>query len=106
MRAAGLFLLFAGAAWACKCQVTMSPCNEATATDIIFIGTVESIEPSFLDSWSPTQRASLAMLNEEYARVQNDRSAVSFAKLREAYLKIFPDLPAEHKKRLAQAAST
>ena len=51
------------------------------------------IEPAFLDSWNAAQRAALAGLNAEYARVQNDRSSASFAKLRDAYLKAFPDLP-------------
>jgi hypothetical protein len=90
----------------CKCQLTMSPCNEAASTDVIFIGTVEAIEPSFLDSWNASQRAALAMLNQESARAQNDRSPASFAKLRDAYLKVFPDLPEEHKKRLSSATST
>src|SRR5258708_3796923 len=98
MRAALLCLLLPVAALACKCQVTMSPCNEAASTDVIFVGTVEAIEPSFLDSWNAEQRAALSMLNEEYARVQNDRSQETFRRLRDAYLKVFPDLPAEHKK--------
>jgi hypothetical protein len=84
----------------------MSACNEAAGTDIIFIGAVESIEPSFLDSWNASQRAALAALNEEYARVQNDRSPAGFARLRDAYLKAFPDLPEEHRKRLASAKSS
>jgi hypothetical protein len=106
MRAALLSLLFPVAALGCKCQLAMSACNEAATTDVIFIGTVEAIEPNFLDSWNSSQRAALAMLNEEYARVQNDRSAASFTKLRDAYLKVFPDLPAEHKKRLSAATTT
>ena len=106
MRAALLWLFIPVAAFACKCQVTMSPCNEAATTDVIFIGTVEAIEPSFLDSWNAAQRAALATLNQEYARVQTDRSAAAFTQLRDAYLKVFPDLPAENKKRLSAAAST
>jgi hypothetical protein len=85
--------------------MTMSVCNEVAATDIIFIGTVEAIEPSFLDSWNAGQRAALDLLNQESARAQTDRSPAAFAKLRDAYLKVFPDLPAEHKKRLANATS-
>jgi hypothetical protein len=85
--------------------MTMSVCNEVAATDIIFIGTVEAIEPSFLDSWNAGQRAALELLNQESARAQSDRSPAAFAKLRDAYLKVFPDLPADHKKRLAAATS-
>ena len=104
-RAALLCFLFPCAAFACKCQMTMSVCNEVAATDIIFIGTVETIEPSFLDSWNAGQRAALDLLNQESARAQSDRSPAAFAKLRDAYLKVFPDLPADHKKRLAAATS-
>jgi hypothetical protein len=105
MRAAMLCILLPMAALGCKCQLTMSACNEAATTDVIFVGTVEAIEPSFLDSWNAAQRAALTMLNEESARAKTDRSAASFAKLRDAYLKVFPDLPEEHKKRLGAATS-
>jgi hypothetical protein len=104
-RAAFLCFLLPCAAFACKCEMTMSVCNEVAATDIIFIGTVETIEPSFLDSWNAGQRAALELLNQESARAQSDRSPAAFAKLRDAYLKVFPDLPADHKKRLAAATS-
>jgi hypothetical protein len=106
MRAALLVFLIPIAASACKCQLSLSACNEAAKSDVIFIGTVEAIAPSFLDSWNASQRAALAALNEEYARVQNDRSPSSFAKLRDAYLKVFPDLPEEHRKRLSAATSS
>ena len=66
---------------------------------------MEKIEPSFLDSWNAGQRAALDLLNEESARAQADRSPAAFAKLRDAYLKVFPDLPADHKKRVAEATS-
>jgi hypothetical protein len=104
-RAALLCLLFRCAAFACKCEMTLSVCNEVAATDIIFVGAVEAIEPSFLDSWNAGQRAALDLLNQESARAQFDRSPAAFAKLRDAYLKVFPDLPADHKKRLAAATS-
>ena len=104
-RAALLWFLFPCAALACKCQMTLSVCNEVAATDIIFVGAVEAIEPSFLDSWNAGQRAALDLLNQESARAQSDRSPAAFAKLRDAYLKVFPDLPADHKKRLAAATS-
>ena len=35
----------------------------------------------------------------------SDHSPAAFAKLRDAYLKVFPDLPADHKNRLAAATS-
>src|SRR5450631_3530529 len=106
MRRAVLFwVLFPVAALACKCQLTMSVCGEVASTDIIFVGAVEAIEPSFLDSWNAGQREALELLNQESARARSDRSPAAFAKLRDAYLKVFPDLPADHKKRLADATS-
>jgi hypothetical protein len=104
-RATLLWVLFPFAAFGCKCQLTMSVCNEVAATDIIFVGVVEAIEPSFLDSWNAGQREALELLNQESARARSDRSPAAFAKLRDAYLKVFPDLPADHKKRLADATS-
>src|ERR1017187_8853530 len=104
-RAALLWVLFPFAAIACNCRLTMSVCNEVASTDIIFAGEVEAIEPSFLDSWNAGQRAALELLNQESARAQTDHSPAAFAKLRDAYLKVFPDLPADHKERLAAATS-
>src|ERR1035441_952249 len=105
VRAALLWVLIPFAALACKCQLTPTLCAEVASTDIIFAGQVEAIEPSFLDSWNAGQRAALELLNQESARAQADRSPAAFAKLRDAYLKVFPDLPADHKKRLADATS-
>src|SRR5215471_8706753 len=105
VRAAVLGCLLPMAALACKCQLTLSACQEAAASEVIFIGTVEAIEPNFLDQWNPAQVSSLALLNREYEQAQNDKSAEGFNRLRDAYLKVFPDLPAEHKKRLQNAAS-
>jgi len=105
VRAAVLWVLLPFAALACKCQLTLSICNEVAAADIVFAGTVEAIEPSFLDSWNAGQRAALDLLNRESALAQSDRSPAAFAKLRDAYLKVFPDLPADRKKRLAAATS-
>ena len=106
MRALPALFWIATAAAACKCDATYSPCREAASSNVIFIGTVESVAPTFLDTWNESQKSSLAMLNQEYQRVQGDRSAAAFARLRDAYLKVFPDLPAEHRKRLERATSS
>ncbi len=103
--AAVLWVLLPLAAFGCKCPLTMSVCNEVASTDMVFAGAVEAIEPSFLDSWNAGQRAALDLLNQESVRAQTEHSPAAFAKLREAYLKVFPDLPEEHKKRLAAATS-
>ena len=106
MRGAALLcVLIPISAFACKCQLTLSACNEVAANDIVFVGTVEAIHPSFLDSWNAGQRSALDLLNQESARAQSDRSPAAFAKLRDAYLQVFPDLPADLKKRIAAATS-
>jgi hypothetical protein len=98
-RAALLGLALTASVWpACKCQMNFSACQEAANSEVIFVGTVESISPSFLDPWNPSQQAFLALINQEFAEA-------SFPKLREAYLKIFPDLPADQKKRLESATT-
>src|SRR4051812_29720413 len=100
-------LLFAATATAaCKCESTLGACREAASSNVIFIGTVESIAPTFLDTWNESQKASLELLNREYDRAGGDRSPAAFARLRDAYLSIFPDLPPEHKRRLERAQTS
>ena len=43
--------LLASPAMACKCLASYPVCNEAAQSNVVFIGTVESIEPGFLDPW-------------------------------------------------------
>src|ERR1019366_1509840 len=90
-RAVLLWVLFPVAALACKCQLTMSVCDEVASTDIIIVGAVEAIEPSFLDSWNAGQRAALDLLNRESVRAQTDPSPPPSAKLAAATLKAFPN---------------
>jgi hypothetical protein len=98
--------MFAATACAtCKCEATFGVCREAATSNVVFAGTVESIAPSFLDTWNENQKSSLELLNREYERAGGDHSPAAFARLRDAYLKVFPDLPPEHKRRLARAAS-
>jgi hypothetical protein len=78
--------------------MNFSACQETAHSEVIFVGTVESISPSFLDPWNPSQAAFLAMLNQQFGES-------NFTKLREAYFQVFPDLPADQKKRLEAAAS-
>ena len=100
----GCLVTFTSAA-ACKCQLTLSACRETAGSEVIFIGTVELIEPTFLDQWNSAQKSSMALLNQEYERATSAKDTEGFSTLRDAYLKVFPDLPAEHKKRLQTAAS-
>jgi hypothetical protein len=108
MRCASFLLLLLAPAplLACKCEMTFSACAEAAQSEVVFIGTVESVEPSFLDHWNPAQRSSLAALNEETTRLRADKSAAGVARLKDTYLKVFPDLPDEYRSQLAAAATT
>ena len=46
---------------ACQCLLTLSACNEVAVADRVFIGTVESVEPSFLNRWNPSKFSSLPL---------------------------------------------
>src|SRR6266496_3459980 len=106
MLRAPLLVLFVPA-WmaACTCQLALNACHETAASGAVFIGTVESIEPSFLSKWNLSQRADLLRLNEEYARARQDPSAATLAKLKDSYLRTFPNLPEDRKRKLQSARS-
>lgn len=89
----------------CKCEATFGVCREFASSNVVFAGTVESIAPNFLDTWNESQKSSLELLNREYERAGGDHSAAAFGRLRDAYLRVFPDLPPEHKRRLERAAT-
>jgi hypothetical protein len=72
---------------------------------MVFIGTVESVSPRFLDYWNPERRQSLTLLNAETERAQADHSAATLAAAKEAYERIFPDLPEDSRKLLEGAGS-
>jgi hypothetical protein len=105
MRAPILVLLAPSWIAACTCQLSLNACHEAAASSAVFIGTVESIEPNFLNQWSPSQRADLLRLNDEYARARQNPSAAMLAKLKDSYLRTFPDLPEDRKRKLQSARS-
>jgi hypothetical protein len=46
---------------ACQCLLTLSACNEVAVADRVFIGTVESVEPGFLNRWNPSKSSSLPL---------------------------------------------
>jgi hypothetical protein len=98
-------LLFPSAALACECAAPFPVCQRVAQSDIVFVGTVESIAPRFLDYWNPTQQQSLTLLNAETARARADRSAASLAAAKDAYARIFPDLPEDSKQVLEGAKS-
>jgi Carboxypeptidase regulatory-like domain len=72
-------------------------------SDVVFVGTVESIAPRFLDYWNPKQQQSLTLLNAETERARVDHSSASLDAAKRAYAAIFPDLPDDSKKLLEGA---
>lgn len=98
-----LLLFFAASAAACTCHISLNVCRETASISTVFVGTVESIEPGFLSKWNLTQRTDLLHLNEEYARVRQNPSPEGIAKIKESYLRIFPDLPEDRRRKLDSA---
>lgn len=99
--------LLVSAAWtaeACSCSGTLSVCNEVGASDLVFIGTVESVTPRFLDAWNVAQLPSVRRLTGETQQLHAD-SGGSLESLRKTYLDLFPDLPDNMRKQIAGAPS-
>jgi hypothetical protein len=90
---------------ACDCMVSLSTCHEVGASDLVFIGTVELIEPMFLNRWNVTSPASIRSLNDAYTGARERPSAAALTQLKDTYLKTFPELAADAKNRV-QAAKT
>jgi hypothetical protein len=90
-------------ALACKCIASLQPCNQTSSSDVVFIGTVESMEPVFLSRWNPSSQASMESLNEAYIDARQHPSDESIARLKSAYGKAFPDLAADRQSRLQTA---
>jgi hypothetical protein len=99
-------ILLARSAPACQCEASYSACHEVAAGNMVFIGTVESIDPIFLNRWSLTDQSSLRPFNDAYTGAQQHPSAAALAQLKDAYLKVFPGLAADEKLRLQAAQTT
>ncbi len=90
-------------AFACKCELTLSACNETANSRLVFVGTVDSIEPRFLDAWNPALRSAVSALNSEFQSAQQQPAGAPLEKLKQSYLKTFPDLPEEGKQKIRDA---
>src|SRR5580658_3661649 len=90
--------------FACKCTVSQSVCHETASSEVVFIGTVESVEPAFLDPWSIAQRPSLLLLNQE-SQLLRDEQPGGVTQLKQTLQKLFPDLPDYYRGQL-QAGKT
>jgi hypothetical protein len=98
-----LALWCAQPALACKCLSAFQPCTQTVSSDVVFIGTVESIEPMFLSRWNPSSSVSMESLNEAYIDARQHPSDASIDSLKNAYRKAFPDQAADMDARLKGA---
>ena len=96
-------LPFAPRAFACSCISSLLPCHETLASDVVFIGTVESMEPMFLSRWNLTSPKNMESLNEAYLTARQHPSDASIESLKNAYRQAFPDIAAGEESRLATA---
>jgi len=97
------WLLLPSALTACKCEMSLSACHEFAMSGVVFAGTVVSVTPSFLDRWKLGQRPSLSLLNTAEDQFHRNPSPAAFRALKDAFAKVFPDLPADSKRRLENA---
>lgn len=75
---------------ACPCVLHYGVCDEAKNSDVIFIGTVETVAPQFLD---PYARNGASAPAAEITALQHDPSPEALEKLKNIYLKMFAGLP-------------
>lgn len=100
-----LALLSARPAQACQCDISLSACNELAASNLVFIGTVESVEPVFLSRWSLRNGAPLQALNDAYSAARAHPSQQALSHLKDIFLLVLPALPADEKSQLAAATT-
>jgi hypothetical protein len=86
---------------ACKCLATFTVCSEVQSANMVFIGTVVSIEPAFLDPWNHDRLALLP--SAEILRLQQQATPESLEKLRAIYLKLYPNMPEYFRRTLREA---
>jgi hypothetical protein len=90
-------------AQACKCLATFAVCNEVRQANLVFVGTVESIEPAFLDPWDHDRLKQLP--SAEILQLQEEATPASLEKLKAIYLNIYPNM-SDYYRRELQAAAT
>ena len=86
----------------CKCLVSFPVCQQVAASSVVFIGTVESVDPPLLD---PSRSRSAIVPTETIDPLQQDPSPIAVARLKEAYLKMLGEIPDQSKREL-EAATT
>jgi len=104
-RAVALLLAFLPApALACKCLSSYAVCQEVAKSDVVFIGTVVSVEPGFLDPWHWRDTSSSIPV-DEIERLRADESSAGAARLKTIYLRMLGDMPDSFKRELEVAVT-
>src|ERR1700728_5312777 len=108
LRAVLLIGLLSSPSWAagtCQCEASFGACKEVRLSDLVFVGTVESIQPMFLSRWYGADQSALQSLNTAFVRAQEHPSADSLREVKDLYLATFPQLD-ERQKRLVETADS
>jgi hypothetical protein len=99
-----LFALTPAQAFACKCLASYPVCREVASSDVVFIGTVESVEPAFLDPWH-WRDASSSIPVDEIEQLRHDESPAGAARLKAIYLKLLGEVSDDEKHELEVAVT-
>lgn len=103
--AAGLFVFALRATAVCKCESAYAPCDEVRASNLVFIGKAESVQPAFLNRWNLANDSKLRALNQAYLAAEETPSPLNIAKLVDVYRKTFPDAPSDGETGMAKPAT-
>jgi len=90
---------------ACECEASFATCKEVKVSYLVFIGTVESIEPISLNRWYGANQSALQSLNDAFIKAQEHPSAESLRQVKDTYLAMFPGMD-EREKKQVQSADT
>lgn len=104
LRAMFLLALLPPAGLACKCLTAYPVCREVAMSDVVFVGTVESVEPSFLDPWR-WRDANSRIPVDEIEKLRQDSSPAAAQRLKIIYMQMLGDLPESDKRELEVATT-
>jgi hypothetical protein len=77
-------------AQACECESTFSSCREVKISDLVFIGTVATIEPIFFNRWNGADQSTMRSINDAYIQVQEHPSPEALRNLKDKFVTTFP----------------
>ena len=90
---------------ACECGQHLTACGEVAASGAVFIGTVESAAPAFMSRWYPVPRPALDALDAADQRYLAGQTGGDLSVLKDAFRKLFPNLPEDARGRLEEATT-